>query len=267
VIRGISTALYGWMERFARDGVEWDWESLYGACAESGVDAVETDPQPHKLAVVRRLGLAISSSYIGLPLHLPFDELDADRTIWPIARRLAEAGGTDLVMNADQADWEDPVEKSADDARRQGENLSRVASRAASLGLRVSLHNHAHTREAAQRDLDSVLLHADRSVGLCVDTGWAWFAGHDPLAWVREHGDRVYGFHFRNLRSGVPTEDLGEGDLDVVAIVREAVAAGYDGWLGVELWHPPTMQPHRSMVEDVRRSAQLLREAASQPGG
>ncbi|MBW8872786.1 MAG: hypothetical protein JF618_11740, partial [Leifsonia sp.] len=45
--------------------------------------------------------------------------------------------------------------------------------------------------------------------------------------------------------------------------VRTAVAAGYDGWLGLELWHPVEMTPERSMVEDVRRSATLLREAAT----
>ena len=99
MIRGVTTALYGWMERFARDGVEWDWDALYGACAESGVDAVETDAEPHKVAVARRLGLAVSSSYIGLPLHLPWEHLDTARTVLPIAQRLAAAGGTDLILN------------------------------------------------------------------------------------------------------------------------------------------------------------------------
>jgi inosose dehydratase len=266
VIRGVTTALYGWMERFARDGVAWDWDSLYGACAESGVDAVETDPQPHKLAVARRLGLRVSSSYIGLPLHLPWEQLAAEERIWPIARRLADAGGTDLIMNADQADWEHPIPKTADDARRQGENLTRIADGAARLGLRVSLHNHAHTHEAARLDLHSVLLHADPAVGLCVDTGWARYAGHDPLAWVRDHPGRVYAFHFRNLHDGRPTEELADGELDVAAIVREAVASGYDGWLGLELWHPEPLRPVRSMVDDVRRSAALLRAAAASIG-
>ncbi|WP_431245659.1 sugar phosphate isomerase/epimerase family protein [Leifsonia xyli] len=263
MIRGVTTALYGWMERFARDGVEWDWESLYGACAESGVDAVETDPEPHKLAVARSVGLAVSSSYVGLPLHLPWDALDTDRAVLPVAERLAAAGGSELILNADQADWDHPAAKSVDGARRQGENLTRIAGLVAPLGLRVSLHNHAHTFDEAQLDLDSVLTHADPAVGLCVDTGWAWFAGHDPLAWVREHPQRVFAFHFRNMRGQVPTEDLSEGDLDVPAIVRTAVASGYDGWLGLELWHPAELQPERSMVEDVRRSAALLREAAA----
>jgi sugar phosphate isomerase/epimerase len=81
--------------------------------------------------------------------------------------------------------------------------------------------------------------------------------------WLRAHPERVYAFHFRNLRGGVPTEDLLDGELDIPAIVRAAVAAGYDGWLGLELWHPDGMEPQRSMVEDVRRSAALLRAAAA----
>ena len=163
MIRGISSCLYGWMERFSRDGVGWDWESLYQACADAGVDAVETDPQPEKLAITRRLGLQVSSSYIGLPFHLPFGELDADARIWPVAERLAHADGSDLVLNADQEDWSKPVPKTVDDLKRQGENLSHVAQRAAALGLRTSLHNHAHTFDDASGDLASVTEHADPS--------------------------------------------------------------------------------------------------------
>jgi inosose dehydratase len=264
VIRGISSCLYGWMERFSRDGVEWDWESLYAACADSGVDAVETDPQPEKLAIVRRLGLQVSSSYIGLPFHLPFGELDADARIWPVAERLADAGGSDLVLNADQADWTKPTPKTVDDLKRQGENLSRVAERAAALGLRTSLHNHAHTFDDASADLASVTEYAHPSVGLCVDTGWAHHAGHDPLSWIMAHPGRVYAFHFRNERGGIPTEDLREGDIDITSLVKAALARGFDGWLGLELWHPQAMTPRASMAEAVRVSAALLRDAASE---
>ncbi|BDZ44326.1 sugar phosphate isomerase/epimerase family protein [Naasia aerilata] len=258
--RGVATALYGWMERFARDGVEWDWPTLYGACAEAGVDAVETDPQPEKLAILRDLGLAVSGSYVGLPLTLPFERLEVDSAVLPVADRLAAAGGTNLILNADQVDWSNPVDKTDDDARRQGENLSRIRELVAPLELSVSLHNHASERENAQRDLDSVVRYADPSVGLCVDVAWAWVAGHDPLEWVRSYPERVHCFHLRNQRGPVPTEDLLDGELDIAAIL-DAVP-GYSGWLTLELWHPEGMTPERSMVRDTRRSADFLRGLA-----
>ena len=55
----------------------------------------------------------------------------------------------------------------------------------------------------------------------------------------------------------MPTEDLLEGDLDCAALL--AGLPGYSGWLTLELWHPESMTPRRSMVEDVRRSVEALR--------
>lgn len=255
--RGVATALYGWMERYRRDGVQWDWRALYGACAEAGVDAVETDPQPEKLAILRDLGLAVSASYIGLPLTLPYERLEVERTVLPVAERLAAAGGRDLILNADQVDWSAPVATTAEDARRQGDSLSRIAELVAPLGLAVALHNHASERASAQHDLDSVVLHADPSVGLCVDIAWAAVAGHDPLDWLRRWPNRIRCLHLRNQRGAVPTEDLLEGELDIAALL--AALPDYSGWLTLELWHPETMVPERSMTEDTRRSADWLR--------
>lgn len=256
-VRGFSTGLYGWMERFARDGETFDVHRLYRDCAEAGVDAVETDPTPEKLAILHSYGLTVSASYIGLPLHLPFDELDIERTVLPIATRLAEAGGTDLLLNADLVDWSKPVTKTDADARTQGENLSRIADRTTDLGVSVSLHNHAADFGNAQVDLDSVVRHADPSVGLCIDTGWAHVAGHDPVRWVRDHPDRVRYFHLRNQRGSTPGEDLADGDISFADLL--AAADGYDGWLTLELWHPEPLQPERSMIEDTRRSLGYLR--------
>ena len=258
-VRGISTGLYGWMERFKRDGVEWDWDSLYGACADSGVDAVETDALPEKLEIARAHGLRISASYVGLPLHLPLAELDIDRSVLPFAERLATAGGSHLVLNADQADWTNPIEKTADDAKRQGENLTVIAQRVQSLGLSVSLHNHAHEPAGATLDLASVIEHASHEVGLFIDTGWAAYAAQDPIEWVRRYPTRVHGFHLRNLAGRQPTETVDEGEIDMPALIAAADDAGYTGWLTLELWHPEPLQPSRTMIEDTRRSADYLR--------
>ncbi|MHB1235339.1 MAG: sugar phosphate isomerase/epimerase family protein, partial [Microbacteriaceae bacterium] len=125
------------------------------------------------------------------------------------------------------------------------------------LGLVVSLHNHAADFANAQADLDSVILFADAAVGLCVDTGWAQVAGHDPVAWVREHSARVHCFHLRNQNGPVPTEDLLEGEIRMEELL--AAAPDYSGWLTLELWHPDSMQPERSLKEDTRRSTEYLR--------
>jgi len=256
--QGFATALYGWMERYKRDGVEWDWRRIYGDCAEAGVEAVETNPDDGRLAILRSLGLRVSASYVGLPLMLGYDALDVETAVMPAAERLARAGGTDLILNSDAPDWSVPVNKTTDDTERQGETLSRIAERVSSLGLAVSLHNHAANFADAQADLDSVVRYADPAVGLCVDIGWAHTAGHDPVAWLRDHPERIRGFHLRNQRDGVPTEELADGEIDIGALIE--AAPGYTGWLTLELWHPGSMQPARSMIEDTRRSVDYLKE-------
>jgi inosose dehydratase len=254
--RGISTALYGWMERYRRDGVGWDWRRIYGDCAEAGVDAVETDPLPDKLAILQDLGLTVSSSYIGMELWRPLRPREIDEHVMPVAERLAAASGTTLVLNADLPIA--PPPESALDPRVQGANLSAIADAVAPLGVNVALHNHADNRSAAQRDLDSVVRWADSSVGLCIDTGWAVASGHDPVQWISQHAARVRALHLRTVAAdGLPGEDLTTGT-PAVGPLLDAMP-GFDGWLILELWHPEPMQPRRSMIEAVRRSALLLR--------
>ncbi len=258
-VRGISSNMYGWVERWKSDGKEPTWESLYAACAEAGLDAVETDATADKLALVRAAGLAVSASYVGVALHGPYEALEAEAL--PFAERLAAAGGSDFIVNADPyGGWTSPLPRPESLIQAQGENLSRLAERAKALGLRLSLHNHAAEREQALADLRMVVRYADASVGLCVDTGWAHVAGCDPTEWVTRYPERIYAIHLRNQRGRTPAEDLLEGEIDLAAFVRALDAANYDGWLAMELWHPPETRPVRTMIEDVARSAAWLRE-------
>ncbi|MDN4075326.1 sugar phosphate isomerase/epimerase family protein [Fictibacillus terranigra] len=181
-IHGFSTNMYGWVERWKVDGRTPNWEEIFSACAEAGLDAVEIDPDTEKLALVRSLGLSVSGSYLGLSLHIPLTLEDIERTVLPFAERLAFAEGTDLLLNADPLDWKNPIRKSEDELKIQGENLSCIADLVAPMGLKVSMHNHAAKNQDALGDLRSVTQYAESNVGLCIDIGWAHIAGCDPIA-------------------------------------------------------------------------------------
>lgn len=252
--------MYGWIERWKMDGKKPDWGEIFDACREAGLDAVEIDATPEKHRLARACGLSVSASYLGLPLHLPFEELDIHKTVLPFAERLAATEGTDLILNADPIDWKSPVQKTEEQFQYQGENLSRIAELVTPMGLEVCLHNHSTDSYTAEGDLRSVIDYADKNVGLCVDTGWAHVAGMNPIAWITSYPERIFAFHFRNHRGNVPTEDLLEGELDIEAVVDAAKAADYEGWFSLELWHPEETRPERSMTEDVRRSIDYLKE-------
>ncbi|MGG3468203.1 sugar phosphate isomerase/epimerase family protein [Neobacillus pocheonensis] len=258
-ILGFSSNMYGWTERWKMDGKKIEWNEIFQACAEAGLDAVEIDADPEKLKLARSYGLEVSASYIGLPLHEPFNNLDVERNVLPFAERLAAANGTDLLLNADPISWKTPIAKSEDHFKQQGENLSRISELVAPMGLKVCLHNHAADNHNATGDLRSVVQYADPRVGLCVDTSWAYVSGCNPIEWVNAYPDRIYAFHLRNQNGNVPTEDLLEGDINFASLIDSAASAQYRGWLALELWHPQNTKPKRSMTEDVQLSINYLR--------
>ncbi|MFC5653813.1 sugar phosphate isomerase/epimerase family protein [Paenibacillus solisilvae] len=260
-IKGFSTGMYGWHERYGMDGKEPTWEEIFRDCAESGVDAVEIDPTPELAAAAKACGLTISGTYVGLALHEPFEALDIEASVLPAARRLAEAGGSDLVINADpKGGWGIAELKTEEEFKRQGDNLSRIEAAVRPLGLKVSLHNHAADKHNAEGDLRSVIDYSSPEVGLCIDMGWAHVAGCDPIEWIRRYPERVAAFHLRNQMGAIPTEDLLEGEIDMRLLMEELAAIGYQGWLAFELWHRDDNHPERTMVEDVRRSAEYLKQ-------
>ena len=103
-----------------------DWirppEAIFRSCAEAGLQAVEADPTDEILALAKRFGLVISGAYIGLQLHERYDRLNIGDTVLPTAKRLAAAGGTDLVINADpKGGWDEPQPKTEEEFKRQGD--------------------------------------------------------------------------------------------------------------------------------------------------
>lgn len=257
-IHGFTSILYGWRQRYLRDGKEPELERILSDCSASGLDAVEIDPTPENLRLVRANELSVSGAYVGEALHKPYAEIDVER-ILAVAERVANAGGANLVINANpKGTGAHPQDKTEEEVKRQGDNLTRIADEVEPLGLKLCFHNHASNHFQAENDLRSVVEFSGPNVGLCVDTGWAYTAGWDPLEWIRKYSNRVSAFHLRNQFGADPAEDLTEGEIDMASLVQLLAEIDYEGWLGMELWHPKRIAVERSMVEDVRRSIDYL---------
>jgi inosose dehydratase len=116
---------------------------------------------------------------------------------------------------------------------------------------------------------------------LCLDTGHLLIGGTDPVALARSHPDRIAHTHLKDVDAGwadkVQAGDatytqavaagmyrpLGQGDVDIAAIVATLEGAGYDGWYVMEqdtiLGAVPTGE---GPVVDVRASIAFLRGLA-----
>jgi inosose dehydratase len=123
---------------------------------------------------------------------------------------------------------------------------------------------------------------AGSHVGLCVDTGHLLVGGADPVALTARHPDRVLHVHLKDVDGALAQQvvdgtlafgdavrkgmfrPLGQGDVDIAALVRTLEESGYQGWYVLEqdvmLDGPPE---GAGPVDDVRRSLDFLLGAAS----
>ncbi|MDP4816632.1 MAG: TIM barrel protein, partial [Pontimonas sp.] len=129
-------------------------------------------------------------------------------------------------------------------------NLTRISDYASSRGIIAVIHPHAGTMVETKADVDEVL--ARTSMPFCLDTGHMWIGGTDPVAFAKDHGDRVGHVHFKDVRLDIAqrvrdgalsyydavTEGLytplGQGDVDVKGITSTLISQGYTGWFVLE---------------------------------
>ena len=129
-------------------------------------------------------------------------------------------------------------------------NLDRLARAAAEVGVTATLHPHVGTMVESAAEVRRVL--DDSGIGLCLDTGHLLIGGADPVALARDHADRVRHVHLKDVDAGRAAavragrigyadavregmyRPLGQGDVDIAAIVTSLEQAGYDGWYVLE---------------------------------
>jgi inosose dehydratase len=143
---------------------------------------------------------------------------------------------------------------------------------------------HPHVGSAIE-NRDSVLRLLDSSdIMLCLDTGHLLIGGMQPLELLDDAADRVAHVHLKDVRTSVAATvsagdasyigavrqglytPLGQGDLDIAAIVTALESSGYRGWYVLEqdaaLYAEP--DPGVGPALDVGKSVQFL---ASVSGG
>jgi sugar phosphate isomerase/epimerase len=155
-------------------------------------------------------------------------------------------------------------------------NLDAITARAAARGRLVTLHPHVGTVVERRAEVERVL--GGCSVPLCLDTGHLLVGGTDPVWLARFAAPRVGHVHLKDvdvalaekvLNGEVTYTDavkdglyrpLGDGDIDIPAIIRTLEGAGYEGWWVMEQDTVLTGEPPEGggPYADVRRSLGFL---------
>jgi len=180
------------------------------------------------------------------------------------------SAGYDTRPQLDEAGWKRLLSK-----------LDRVARLAIDRGVRAVLHPHVGTMIETGDEVQQVL--DGSSISLCLDTGHLLIGGTDPVELVRQAPERIAHLHLKDVDSTVAAKarsgqltyseavkqgmyrPLGQGDVDVPAIVGHVRAHGYSGWYTLEQDTILTEEPKdEGPVADVRTSAEYLRTVLGQ---
>jgi len=164
-------------------------------------------------------------------------------------------------------------------------NLTRISDYAASKGITAVIHPHAGTMVETKADVDEVL--ARTSMPFCLDTGHMWIGGTDPVAFAKDHGDRVGHVHFKDVRLDIAQRvrdgelsyydavtqglytPLGQGDVDVKDITSTLISQGYTGWFVLEQDNVMRQEPDSGggPMVDAKASVEFLRAVAAEAEG
>jgi len=226
------------------------------AAGYAGVETVGTQGvAPVELRdALAEAGLTVASA------HVPLADLRADPDA--VAAAHLELGTPMLVVPLLA-----PEDRAADLAgwTAIGRELDALGERLAATGLRLAYHHHDFELvRHGERDGLSALLDAAAPERLSVelDAGWLAAVGEDPVAWLAAWGPRVARLHLKDLdrRHTPPWTDVGDGTLDVAAVLGAAAAHGV-AWALVE--HDAPADPLATARRSATAAGRILREMAS----
>jgi inosose dehydratase len=120
-------------------------------------------------------------------------------------------------------------------------------------GVRSVIHHHAGGYIDYVDEIDKILSDiSEDHVGLCFDTGHAYYAGIDPEHGIRRYGPRIEYVHFKDVDKSVYDVvihenigfygacfkrlmcPIGEGTIDYSSVKTALIDMGYDGWITLE---------------------------------
>jgi inosose dehydratase len=234
----------GWGHQLTPDRVLEEMTGLGLTASEFGPDGFLPGP------MLAAYGVTAVGGFVPAVLH------DPDHDPLPDVRaaldRFTTAGARTLVLAAATGldGYDERPDVDAAGWRTLLARLDEIAGLAASLGVTTALHPHVGTVVEGPGEVDRVL--DGSGIGLCLDTGHLLIGGTDPVALAERAAERVAHVHLKDVheataaavRSGRTSytsavnaglyRPLGEGDLDLPALLTALESAHYRGWYVME---------------------------------
>jgi inosose dehydratase len=253
----LATGPVTWGVDFADAPGNPPWERVLDEIAASGVGALELGPVgylPEEPATLRAAlasrGLTAVGSFVFDDFHDPSRASEIAAATTRAARAIAAAGGAVLVL-----------------IDRPGPERATTAEEH---GLRPAYHPHAGSFVEFEDEIERLL--DDSDLALCLDTGHAAYAGIEAERALVAYGPRLAHVHLKDVRAGVVERGLGfwdalaagvfcplgEGAVDLQAVLAARGDVGYEGYATIEQDRVPGSG---SPLDDLAASLRVLSRA------
>lgn len=275
----------GWGHQLPPERVLAEMSGIGLTATEAGPEGfLPTDP-PAAQQMLADHGLRLVGGFVPVVLH-DDDSARVQATIDRACSWLATTGAEVAVLaavTAEESSYDARADLDADAWRRLNAHLDLGGEVAATHGLTAVLHPHVGTVVERREDIERVL--EGSTAALCLDTGHLLIGGIDPVAFAKDRGRRVQHLQLKDVngslaeqvrdgrlpyteavRQGIYTP-LGDGDVDVAAVIERVQDAGYEGWYVLEQDVVLEQEPPigSGPVKDVERSMNYLRDVEMQP--
>jgi inosose dehydratase len=284
-----------WFQFPHADGTPWTEEEILTEIAGAGYEGAPASPMPdmtvaENAALYEKLGMRPAPGYLGAA----FWRANEKESILEQARRQAAAsrefGCTELYVapsggigeiwggrtRGQAAGHVTPTDALSDDEYKQfAETLNEVGRITLDAGVASCFHNHVGTPIETREEVDRLMELVDPAVVfLGPDTGHLAWGGTDPVAFFRDYAGQIRTFHIKDIdgdvalrgreaewdyrtfsQHGVFTE-LGQGIVDVPAILATMQERDFSGWIIVEtdVTQRPTALESAQISRDYLRS-------------
>jgi len=155
-----------------------------------------------------------------------------------------------------------------EDYKTLGRRLNEIGKRTIDLGIKLGYHNHMNTLGERREEVDRILDATDpRYAWVLPDIAHMQAAGGDPVRFVRDYVNRIVYPHFKDVlvqkgsaamdgkteRPKYTFVELGQGQVNVPAVLQILKDYNYRGWLVVELDRAPAGRTPKESGEISKR--------------
>ncbi|MBA3944521.1 MAG: TIM barrel protein [Herpetosiphonaceae bacterium] len=248
-------------------------EQVLAEIAQAGYQGAPASPQEGRTAaelqaLYAHYGLLPAPGYLGAGFWKPERQVDLLEEARRHATFAREVGCTELYVAPGGFDYVARSGKtrrelaghvglndglSDDEYQQFAHTLNHFAALTLQAGVRSCFHNHVGTVIETEEEITRLLALCDPAVVfLGPDTGHLAWAGADPVAFCRKHASRIKTIHLKDIDATVRERgraagwdygtfsdngifvELGEGCVDLAAIITILREAGFAGWFIAE---------------------------------